>query len=54
MHCGGSGGVAGFADLRADFTVRGLYRRGTEHRIYTRVMALRTAAKPLWFRGVRL
>jgi hypothetical protein len=38
---------------------RGLYGpgfvpRGTEHRIYTRVMALRTAAKPLWFRGVRL
>jgi hypothetical protein len=32
----------------------GLVPRGTEHRIYTRVMALRTAAKPLWFRGVRL
>jgi hypothetical protein len=38
---------------------RGLYGpgyvpRGTEYRIYNRVMALRAAAKPLWFRGVRL
>lgn len=38
---------------------RGLYGpgfvpRGTEHRIHTRVMTLRAAAKPLWFRGVRL
>jgi hypothetical protein len=38
---------------------RGLYGpgfvpRGTEYRIYTRVIALRAAAKPLWFRGVRL
>jgi hypothetical protein len=38
---------------------RGLYGpgfvpRGTEYRIYHRVMALRAAAKPLWFRGTRL
>jgi hypothetical protein len=38
---------------------RGLYGpgfvpRGTEYRIYNRVMTLRAAAKPLWFRGVRL
>jgi hypothetical protein len=38
---------------------RGLYApgyvpRGTEYRIYNRVMELRAAAKPLWFRGVRL
>jgi hypothetical protein len=38
---------------------RGLYGpgyvpRATEYRIYNRVMTLRTAAKPLWFRGVRL
>ncbi len=38
---------------------RGLYGpgyvpRATEHRIYSRVMTLRAAAKPLWFRGVRL
>ena len=32
----------------------GFVPRGTEHRIYTRVMAMRAAAKPLWFRGVRL
>src|SRR5262245_49510934 len=37
---------------------RGLYGpgfvpRGTEYRIYHRVMALRAAAKPLWFRGTR-
>ncbi len=38
---------------------RGLYGpgyvpRGTEHRIYTRVMTLRAAAKPMWLGGVRL
>jgi hypothetical protein len=38
---------------------RGLYGpgfvpRGTEHRIYTRLMELRAAAKPLYFRGFRL
>ncbi|WP_101949325.1 hypothetical protein [Mycobacterium sp. 3519A] len=38
---------------------RGLYGpgfvpRGTEHRIYTRVITMRAAAKPLWFRGFRL
>jgi len=38
---------------------RGLYGpgfvpRGTAYRIYNRVMALRVAAKPLWFRGTRL
>jgi hypothetical protein len=38
---------------------RGLYGpgyvpRATEYRIYNRVMAMRAAAKPLWFRGVRL
>jgi hypothetical protein len=38
---------------------RGLYGpgfvpRGTEHRIYTRVMRLRAAAKPLYYRGTRL
>jgi hypothetical protein len=38
---------------------RGLYGpgyvpRGTEYRIYTRVMALRAAAKPTWLGGSRL
>ena len=38
---------------------RGLYApgyvpRGTEYRIYNRVMQLRAAAKPLLFRGTRL
>jgi hypothetical protein len=38
---------------------RGLYApgyvpRGTEYRIHNRVMELRAAAKPLWFRGTRL
>jgi hypothetical protein len=28
--------------------------RGTEHRIHTRVMAMRAAVKPLYFRGMRL
>jgi hypothetical protein len=38
---------------------RGIYGpgyvpRGTEYRIYTRVMAMRAAAKPLWIGGTRL
>jgi hypothetical protein len=38
---------------------RGLYGpgyvpRGTEHRIYNRVMDMRAAAKPLYFRGFEL
>ena len=38
---------------------RGLYgpgyvSRATEYRIHQRVLALRAAAKPLWFRGTRL
>ena len=38
---------------------RGLYGpgyvpRGTEYRIYNRVMALRAAVKPLWLGGTRL
>jgi hypothetical protein len=38
---------------------RGLYGpgcvpRGTEYRIYHRVMALRAAVKPLWLGGTRL
>ena len=32
----------------------GYVPRGTEYRIHNRVMELRAAAKPLWFRGVRL
>ena len=32
----------------------GFVPRGTEYRIYNRVMALRVSAKPLWFRGTRL
>jgi hypothetical protein len=32
----------------------GYVPRGTEYRIYNRVMELRAAAKPLWFRGRRL
>jgi hypothetical protein len=32
----------------------GYVPRGTEHRIHTRVMAMRAAVKPLYFRGMRL
>jgi hypothetical protein len=32
----------------------GYVPRGTEHRIHTRVMTMRAAAKPLYFRGMPL
>ena len=54
MRCAGSGDGAGFVGWRAACYGPGYVPRGTEYRIYHRVMALRAAVKPLWLGGTRL
>jgi hypothetical protein len=53
-HCVGRGAGEESVDLRGGLYGPGFVPRGTQYRIDNRVMALRIAAKPLWFRGTRL